>query len=178
MAENQFFLRLSILIQQKKQRYNQLPTAKPGVSPGKTTSGRSRMIEVTGKQISPEAIIAKAKTRGSGCVVTYVGLIRDTSHDKPVLSVEYEDSKGNAETVLQEIAHDAKQKWQVENIAISHRANRLMVGEINLVVAVASAHRSDGLAACQYIVDRFKERLPTRKTETYQDGSILREEAH
>ena len=134
------------------------------------------MIEVTKKTISPEVVIAKAKTDASGCVVTYVGLIRDLSHDKLVLSVEYQDSKGNAETILRKIAGEAKRKWPVENIAISHRIDKLMVGEINLVVAVSSVHRGEGLAACQYIIDRFKERLPTKKTETYQDGSILVEE--
>jgi len=135
------------------------------------------MIEVTDKAISPEVVIARVKTNGSGCVVDYAGLIRDRSHGKPVLSVEYQDSKGKAETMLREIASEASQKWQVENIAISHRIGKLMVGEINLVVAVASAHRREGFAACQYIIDQFKQRLPTRKVETYQDGSINVEEA-
>ena len=134
------------------------------------------MIEVTEKAISPEAIIAKVKNNGSGCVVTYVGLIRDHSHGKPVLSVEYQDSKGKAETMLQEIASEARRRWQVENIAISHRTGKLRVGEINLVVAVASAHRREGFAACQYIIDQFKQRLPTVKMETYQDGSVKLEE--
>ena len=69
---------------------------------------------------------------------------------------------------LQEIADEARQKWQVENVAISHRIGKLRVGEINLVVAVASAHRSEGFAACQYIIDQFKERMPTSKIEKYQ----------
>ena len=118
-------------------------------------------------------MVSRAKTNSSGCVVTYVGVIRDYSQDKPVLSVEYQDSKGNAEKALQGIAEQARKSWRLENIAISHRIGKLRVGEINLVVAVASAHRSEGFAACQYIIDKFKERLPTRKTETYQDGSIL-----
>jgi molybdopterin synthase catalytic subunit len=110
-------------------------------------------------------------------VVTYVGLIRDHSHGKRVLSVEYQDSKGNAETTLQEIASEAKRRWQVENIAIFHRIGKLSIGEINLVVAVASVHRSEGFAACQYLIDQFKQRLPTQKTETYQDGTVMVEEA-
>jgi len=126
------------------------------------------MIEVMDKAISPEVVIARVKTNGSGCVVTYVGLIRDQSHGKPVLSVEYEDSKGKAATMLREIASEASHKWQIENIAMSHRIGKLRVGEINLVVAVASAHRREGFAACRYIINQFKQRLPTRKTETYQ----------
>jgi len=135
------------------------------------------MIEVTEKAISPDGVIAKVQSDGSGCVVTYVGLIRDTSHGRAVLSVEYLDSERKAENALREIAGEAMQRWQVENIAISHRTGKLIVGETNLVVAVASAHRSEGFSACQYMIDQFKERLPTLKTETYQNGTLIVEEA-
>jgi len=134
------------------------------------------MVEITQKPISPELVINKVKSDSSGCVVTYVGLIREHSRGKPVLSVEYQDPKGNAENRLQEIASQVKQKWQIDNIAISHRIGKLVVGDINLVIAVAAAHREEGFAACQYAIDQFKQRLPTQKKETYQDGSIWAEE--
>jgi molybdopterin synthase catalytic subunit len=129
------------------------------------------LIEITRQPISPERVINLVKTDASGCVVTYVGLIRNFSNDKAVTSVEYEDIKGNAAQRLGEIAQEIRQKWPIENIAVCHRLGRLKVGDINFLVAVASTHRQEGLAACSYAVDRFKELLPTRKTETYADGS-------
>jgi molybdopterin synthase catalytic subunit len=132
----------------------------------------SDWIEITEKPISPERVIDKARSRGSGCVVTYIGLIRDYSQGKPVLSVEYRNYKGDAENTLQEIAGEARQRWQVEGIAMIHRVGKLKVGDINLVVAVASAHRGEGFNACQYVIDQFKQRLPTKKIETYRGGSI------
>ena len=131
----------------------------------------SGVIEITHQPISPERVISQVKTDGSGCVVTYVGLIRNLSYGKSVTSVEYEDATGNAADVLGKIAGEIVQKWQIENIGVCHRVGRLKVGDINFLVAIASAHRKEGLAACQYAVDRFKELLPTRKTETYTDGS-------
>ena len=131
----------------------------------------SGVIEITQKPISPERIISQVKTDGSGCVATYVGLIRNLSQDKTVASVEYEDVRGTAEDGLKAIAGEIRQKWQVENVAICHRVGKLKVGDINFLVAIASAHRREGLAACSYAVDRFKELLPTKKTETYTDGS-------
>jgi len=133
--------------------------------------GVSSMIEITEKPISPELVINKVKTNSSGCVVTYVGLIRDYSQGRPVLSVEYEDPEGTAENRLREIASEIRQKWQVNNVAICHRTGKLKVGEINLVVAIAAAHRQEGFAACQYAIDQFKEILPTKKKETYQNSS-------
>lgn len=130
------------------------------------------MIKITDKPISPEQVINQARTSGSGCVVTYVGLIRDNSRGKPVLSVEYEDAGGRAGVRLREIAAGMKRKWPVNRVAIYHRVGRLKVGDINLVVAVGATHREEGLAAVSYAVDCFKEKLPTSKKETYQDGSV------
>ena len=129
------------------------------------------MIEITEKPISPDSVINKVKTDSSGCVTAYIGLIRQYSRGKQVISVEYRDAKGEAVDRLRKIVDEASSKWQLENLAFVHRIGKLKVGDINLVIAVASAHRQEGFAACQYIIDRFKQKLPTRKTETYQDGT-------
>ncbi len=129
------------------------------------------MIEITDKPILPELVVNKAKTDSSGCVLAYVGVIRDYSHDKPVLSVEYTDHEETAEDSLREIAREVSQKWQLNNLAICHRIGKLKVGDINLVIAIAAAHRQEAFAACQYAIDRFKQVMPTQKKETYLDGS-------
>ena len=134
------------------------------------------MIKITDKPILPELVVNEVKTDSSGCVVTYVGLIREQSRGKSVLTVEYQDVEGKAENRLREIASEIKQRWPVNNIAIYHRVGKLKVGDINLVVAVASAHRQEGFAASQYAIDQFKQELPTRKRETYKDGSVWAEE--
>lgn len=116
-------------------------------------------------------IVKEAATSSSGCVVTYVGLIRDNSRGKSVVSVEYRDNDGTAADKLREIADEIKRKWAIDNVVICHRVGILHVGDINLVVAIAAAHRTEGFAASQYAIDRFKEQLPTSKKETYRDGS-------
>ena len=133
------------------------------------------MIEITEKTISPELVVNRVKTDDSGCVVTYVGLIRRFSRGKPVVSVEYQDHEGRAEARLQKMASEIEQKWQVNNIAICHRIGKLNVGDINLVIAIAATHRQEGFSACQHAVDLFKEIMPARKKETYEDGSIWTE---
>jgi len=129
------------------------------------------MIEITPKPISPERVVNKVKTDNSGCVVTYIGLIREYSHGKRTVSVEYSDTQGEAKNRFQEVANEAGQKWQLNNIAICHRIGNLKVGDINIVIAVAAAHRQEGFAACQYVIDWFKQTIPTQKRETYTDGS-------
>lgn len=132
-------------------------------------------VKITDKPIHPEEIVAQAKSNDSGCVVTYVGLIRDTSHDKPVSSVEYRNQDGQAENKLKALAEDIQLKYPVNNLAMCHRVGKLKVGDINIVFAFACSHRQEGFAACSYAVDKFKDSMPTQKKETYQDGSICTE---
>ncbi len=130
------------------------------------------MIQITDKPISPELVINQAKTPDSGCVVTYVGLIRDNSRSKSVFSVEYSDNDGKAAERLNAIAEEIKRKHSMNKVVIYHRIGKLRVGDINLVVAVAAAHRGEGLKAVGYAVDLFKDKLPTAKKETYLDGTV------
>ena len=74
------------------------------------------MILITDKPISPELVVNKVKTDSSGCVVTYVGLIRDNSMGKPVLSVEYEDAEGKAESRLSN-----NNLWTLFSVTVMHR---------------------------------------------------------
>jgi molybdopterin synthase catalytic subunit len=134
------------------------------------------MISITDQVISPELVVNSIRNDASGCVVTYVGLIRNVSQGKSVLSVEYEDT-GLAEAGLREIAGEVSKGFPVNGVAICHRVGRLKVGDINLVIAVAAAHREEGFSACQYAIDLFKKKLPTRKTETYVSSGTCVEEA-
>ena len=129
------------------------------------------MISVTDRPLSPETVIAQVQRPEFGCVATYVGLIRADNRSRSVASVEYRDT-GIAVAVLKRLASAAQERWPGVMVAISHRVGLLRVGEINLVVAVGAAHRGEGLAACGYLIDRFKEELPTAKRETYLDGEV------
>jgi molybdopterin synthase catalytic subunit len=129
------------------------------------------LIKLTSEPLSPEDVVNLVRSAASGCVVTYVGLIRGTSHGQEVLSVEYTDPDGGAEDRLRAIAGEAKRRHPINDVAIYHRTGKLRVGDINIVVAVAAAHRVEGFAAIKYIIDRFKGALPTCKKETYTDGS-------
>jgi molybdopterin synthase catalytic subunit len=131
------------------------------------------MIDITQHVISPEAVISKVKNDSSGCVATYVGLIRNVSHEKSVVYVEYTDEGGLAKTQLEKLAREAENRWPGTRVAMTHRTGRLRVGEINLVIAVAAGHRQEGFAACQFMIDQFKAKVPTLKQEAYTDGSVL-----
>ena len=127
---------------------------------------------ITRETLSSEAVVNQVRTRDSGCVVTYVGLIRDNSRGRAVHTVEYQDNTGKAAVTLEGIIKEAMARWPLNAMAIHHRVGVLNVNDCNLVVAVGAGHRGEGLAACAFAVDQFKARLPTTKIETYTDGSV------
>ena len=126
------------------------------------------MIEIVTAPISVEQVISSVKAPPNGCVLAYVGFIRDTSGGKPVHSVTY-NADGNSVQRLRDIAREVAGKWPLNGVAIQHRVGELRVGDCNLVVAVAAGHRTEAFAACQEAIDLFKEKLPTSKKEVYRD---------
>ena len=134
------------------------------------------MVEITKENISIESVINSVRSKNSGGVIAYIGLIRNNSRGKLVSSVEYTDTNGTAKAKLQEIVNNAKEKWPINDMAFVHRIGKLNVGDNNVVVAIAAAHRQEGFAACQYAIDQFKQKLPTQKKETYQDGTYFKDE--
>jgi len=141
------------------------------VNPIAKSPANNIFAKIVQEPISPDSVINLVRTRNSGCVATYVGLIRDNSHDKAVRSVEYRDTAGKAEEGLKSIIEEAMRRWPLNAMAIYHRIGVLSVNDINLVVAVGAGHRSEGLAATAFAVDQFKAKLPTAKKETYTDGT-------
>jgi molybdopterin synthase catalytic subunit/molybdopterin converting factor small subunit len=129
-------------------------------------------IEVTTDPISTEAVADKVKRDSYGALVTFAGRVRDNSEGQRVLYMEYEAFQEMAQKKLTEIADEVRARWQPLDIAISHRVGRLEVGEVALAIAVASPHRKEAFAACQYAVDRIKEIVPIWKKEIREDGGV------
>ena len=129
-------------------------------------------IEITTAPISTEAVAEKVKRDSYGALVTFEGRVRDNSEGQRVLYMEYEAFQEMAHKKLAEIADEVRARWQPLDIAMSHRVGRLEVGEVALAIAVASPHRKEAFAACQYAVDRIKEIVPIWKKEIRENGGV------
>ena len=130
------------------------------------------MIEITHDPLDPEAITAKVRDAANGAVVTFLGTTRGRTAKRNVLHLEYEAYTPMAEKKLVEVAEEIRSKFSVEDVFIAHRLGRLEIEEISLVVAVASPHRKDAFAACQYAIDRIKETVPIWKKEFFEGGEV------
>ena len=133
-------------------------------------SGGDDMIEITRQPLNPEEITARVRKETNGAVVTFLGTTRLFAEDKKVVRLDYEAYEEMALKEMEKIRQEIQDEWHLEDVAIVHRIGRVDIGEISLVIAVASPHRKEAFQACHEAVDRLKERAPIWKKEVFEDG--------
>jgi len=114
-----------------------------------------------------------------GAVASFVGLVRaDKAADSAVgaggeaavAAMTLEHYPGMTETALEDIVKEARQRWEFFDARVIHRVGRLLPGDRIVLVAVASAHRGEAFAACEFIMDYLKTRAPFWKKEETPEG--------
>ena len=99
-----------------------------------------------------------------GAVATFTGLVRD-------VAMTLEHYPGMTERAIAQIVEQAKSRWQVMDCTVIHRYGALKPNDQIVLVAVASAHRGDAFAACEFIMDYLKTQAPFWKKEQGADGA-------
>lgn len=130
------------------------------------------MFEIVEKPIAPDALYRQVLKDYNGAVVTFCGVVRDHSGDKRTDHLFYEAYPEMAKKKMAEIGAQVKEQWSIDDIAIWHRVGRLEIGEISVLIAVASPHRAQAFEACRYAIDRLKEIVPIWKKEVGEDGEV------
>ena len=113
-----------------------------------------------------------------GAVASFVGLVRaDKQAEKvgagdtaPVQAMTLEHYPGMTEKALEAIVAEARGRWDIFGVRVIHRVGRLLPGDRIVLVAVASAHRGEAFAACEFIMDYLKTRAPFWKKEETAAG--------
>jgi len=99
-----------------------------------------------------------------GAVASFVGVVRD-------VPMTLEHYAGMTEREIGKIVDEAKSRWQVMDCTVIHRIGDLKPTDQIVLVAMASAHRGDAFAACEFVMDYLKTRAPFWKREQTADGA-------
>jgi molybdopterin synthase catalytic subunit len=99
-----------------------------------------------------------------GAVASFVGVVRE-------VPMTLEHYPGMTEKALQGIIDAAKVRWEILDCTVIHRVGRLEPTDQIVFVAVASGHRGDAFAACEFIMDYLKTQAPFWKKEETQEGT-------
>lgn len=122
--------------------------------------------------IEIQAITDKLQKPEDGALVIFEGVVRNNANDKNVRFLEYDAYESMALKKIEEIGLEAREKFDIRDIAIVHRLGHMEIGECSIVIAVASAHRPAAFDACRYAIDTIKKAVPIWKKEFYEDGEV------
>ncbi len=105
-----------------------------------------------------------SKDNRVGAIASFVGVVRE-------VPMTLEHYPGMTENSIRKIAEEAGKRWQVMDCSVIHRYGALQAGDQIVMVAVASAHRGDAFAACEFIMDYLKTQAPFWKKEHRAEGA-------
>jgi molybdopterin synthase catalytic subunit len=105
-----------------------------------------------------------------GAVASFIGLVRDVNDGSSVATMTLEHYPGMTDKAIEGIVAEAKGRWDVLDCTVIHRFGELRPADQIVLVVVASGHRGDAFAACEFIMDYLKTRAPFWKKEHRAEG--------
>ena len=121
--------------------------------------------------LEPTALKSTLANTQAGACVTFEGWVRNQNEGQSVHSLEYEAYPELAEKEASSILGEARVKVALVDTLAVHRVGHLQLGEMAVWVGVTAEHRDAAFAACRYIIDEMKARVPIWKKEHYTTGA-------
>ncbi|MEH3087845.1 MAG: molybdenum cofactor biosynthesis protein MoaE [Xylophilus ampelinus] len=121
--------------------------------------------------LSAEVAALRADDGGVGAVCSFVGTVRDRASAGSVAAMELEHYPGMTESSIAAMVDAARARFDIRGVRVVHRIGLLQPRDQIVLVAVASAHRGESFAACEFLMDYLKTRAPFWKKEHLPGGA-------
>jgi molybdopterin synthase catalytic subunit len=115
-------------------------------------------------------VLTAVADHAAGGTAIFVGTVREQDHGKAVTSLSY-SAHPAALDGLREVAEKVAGDFPVTALAAVHRVGDLALGDVAVIVAVASPHRGEAFEASRRLIDDLKAQVPIWKRQIFADGS-------
>ncbi|MFJ2029001.1 molybdenum cofactor biosynthesis protein MoaE [Streptosporangium sp. NPDC087985] len=129
-----------------------------------------RLLDIRDRALSVDEVLSAVGDQAAGGTTIFIGTVRDQDHGKPVTQLSY-SAHPSAENELRRVAEKITTDFPVTALAAVHRVGDLGLGDIAVIVAVASPHRAEAFAASRRLIDDLKSEVPIWKNQLFADGS-------
>src|SRR5258705_6043788 len=136
------------------------------------TLPRDDIYQLVREPIDMVALVSHVRAPEDGAIVTFDGFVRNQSHNRPTLYLDYEAYESMALAKMREIGAQLHEKYRIHCVAMVHRLGRLEIGETSVFIAVSAPHRAAALDACRLAIDTLKRTVPIWKKEYFEDGAV------
>jgi len=137
-----------------------------------TTPLHDDVCQLLREPIDMPALVRHVRAPEDGAIVTFDGFVRNQSHNRATLYLDYEAYESMALAKMREIAALLHEKYKIHRVAIVHRLGRLEIGETSVFIAVSAPHRAAAFDACRFAIDTLKRTVPIWKKEYFEDGAV------
>ena len=128
------------------------------------------MFEFSRTALTPDVYRADLCDAACGAYASFEGWVRNRNEGRQVQRLEYEGYEALGVKEGNRIIAEARDRFGIDNLHCVHRLGLLELGELAVWVGVSSPHRDEAFAACRYVIDEVKHRVPIWKKEHYVDG--------
>ena len=135
-----------------------------------TTITTAVSVQTDDFDVSHEIAAVRRDNPRIGAIASFVGVVRDLNDGDSVAEMTLEHYPGMTEKSIDDIITEARTRWDVMNARVIHRVGTLKPLDQIVLVVVASGHRGDAFAACEFIMDYLKTRAPFWKKEQTPNG--------
>jgi molybdopterin synthase catalytic subunit len=129
-----------------------------------------RRFHLSATPIDAAAQRVSLEDPAAGGCVTFEGWVRNHNEARQVTRLDYQAYGPLAEDEGEAILDEARAKFSLRAARCVHRTGALAIGEMAVWVGVSADHRDAAFAACRWIIDEVKRRVPIWKNEHYADG--------
>lgn len=129
------------------------------------------MIQIVEDPIDINLIYNQLADPSSGAVVLFVGRVRNHNDGRSIRRIHYTAYTEMAQSEMNQIAEEARQKFPISQLALVHRIGNLVIGDISIAVAVGTPHRAAAFDGARFLIDTIKTRVPIWKQEFTDEES-------
>lgn len=120
--------------------------------------------------LDPERYRRELADPSAGGYTAFEGWVRNHNEGLAVTRLEYEAFETLGRKEGEKIIQEATARFGIVKAACVHRIGSLEIGDLAVWVGVSARHRAEAFAACRYIIDEVKHRVPIWKKEHYVNG--------
>ncbi len=127
-------------------------------------------FEFSAVPLDARLLAASVADQSCGGYASFEGWVRDCNDGRAVARLEYEAYAALAVREGERILAEAVGRFGATHARCVHRIGPLGLGELAVWVGASAPHRAEAFAACRFIIDEVKHRVPIWKKEHYADG--------
>ena len=132
---------------------------------------RAKVIDLKKQKIDLEKANKFISSSKFGASIVFTGTVRELNENKKVTGITYDSHDTMVIKSFEEIYNELDQKLKIKDktVFIEHVKGYVELGEISIIIAVATPHRAEAYIISRYVIEEIKKRSPIWKKEHYKN---------